>query len=107
MLDDAGNLFVHSKCACRSSFLWVNPKDLGHLINGNDGALNISYDEGEHWTKNNSESVGTFFVVNIDHQEPYNVYIADNGADGPHNAKKRFCSGNRTDTTLGKVSQKG
>ncbi|MGK0494962.1 MAG: photosystem II stability/assembly factor-like uncharacterized protein, partial [Maribacter sp.] len=73
--------------------LWVNPKRPGHLINGNDGGLNISYDDGEHWTKNNSESVGTFFAVNIDHQEPYNVYggLQDNGVwMGPHNAKSDF-----------------
>ena len=73
--------------------LWVNPKRPGHLINGNDGGLNISYDDGENWTKNNSESVGTFFAVNIDHQEPYNVYggLQDNGVwMGPHNADSNF-----------------
>jgi photosystem II stability/assembly factor-like uncharacterized protein len=73
--------------------LWINPKRPGHLINGNDGGLNISYDDGENWTKNNSESVGTFFAVNIDHQEPYNVYggLQDNGVwMGPHNAKSDF-----------------
>jgi len=73
--------------------LWVNPKRPGHLINGNDGGLNISYDDGEHWTKNNSESVGTFFAVNIDHQDPYNVYggLQDNGVwMGPHNAVSDF-----------------
>lgn len=73
--------------------LWVNPKRPGHLINGNDGGLNISYDDGENWTKNNSESVGTFFAVNIDHQEPYNVYggLQDNGVwMGPHNAESNF-----------------
>jgi photosystem II stability/assembly factor-like uncharacterized protein len=73
--------------------LWVNPKRPGHLINGNDGGLNISYDDGENWIKNNSESVGTFFAVNIDHQQPYNVYggLQDNGVwMGPHNAKSDF-----------------
>ena len=70
--------------------LWVNPKRPGHLINGNDGGLNISYDDGEHWIKNNSEPLGTFFAINIDHQEPYNVYggLQDNGVwMGPHNAE--------------------
>jgi len=70
--------------------LWVNPKRPRHLINGNDGGVNISYDDGEHWIKNNSESVGTFFAINIDHQKPYNVYggLQDNGVwMGPHNTK--------------------
>ncbi|MGB5554469.1 MAG: glycosyl hydrolase, partial [Flavobacteriaceae bacterium] len=71
--------------------LWVNPKRPGHLINGNDGGLNLSYDDGEHWTKLNSESLGTFFAINIDHQEPYNIYggLQDNGVwMGPHNAEE-------------------
>lgn len=69
--------------------LWVNPKRPGHLINGNDGGLNMSYDDGDSWTKQNSESLGTFFAVNIDHQEPYHVYggLQDNGVwMGPHDA---------------------
>lgn len=73
--------------------LWVNPKRPGHLINGNDGGLNLSYDDGAHWTKLNSESLGTFFAINIDHQEPYNVYggLQDNGVwMGPHNVKESF-----------------
>lgn len=70
--------------------LWVNPNTPGHLINGNDGGVNISYDDGETWIKNNSESVGTFFAINVDDQEPYNVYggLQDNGVwMGPHDAK--------------------
>ena len=27
--------------------LWINPNRSGHLIDGNDGGLNISYDDGE------------------------------------------------------------
>ncbi|MEK6152760.1 glycosyl hydrolase [Flavobacteriaceae bacterium 3-367] len=71
--------------------LWVNPKIPGHLINGNDGGLNISYDDGAHWTKNNSPSVGQFYAINVDDEDPYNVYggLQDNGVwKGPHNAKE-------------------
>ena len=69
--------------------LWINPTRPGHLINGNDGGLNISYDDGETWTKNNSTSVGQFYAINVDHQQPYNVYggLQDNGVwMGPHTA---------------------
>ena len=34
--------------------LWINPDLPGHLINGNDGGVNISYDDGENWIKNNA-----------------------------------------------------
>ncbi len=70
--------------------LWVNPKMPGHLINGNDGGVNISYDDGATWIKNNSPSVGQFYAINIDHEKPYNVYggLQDNGVwKGAHNTK--------------------
>ena len=61
--------------------LWINPDRSGHLIDGNDGGVNISYDDGASWIKNNSPSVGQFYAINIDNQEPYNVYggLQDNG----------------------------
>ncbi|RKS95024.1 BNR/Asp-box repeat protein [Flavobacterium limicola] len=61
--------------------VWVNPNKSGHLINGNDGGLNISYDDGAHWVKSNSYSVSQFYAVNVDEQEPYNIYggMQDNG----------------------------
>ncbi|WP_250433334.1 VPS10 domain-containing protein [Hanstruepera flava] len=61
--------------------LWVNPNKSGHLINGNDGGLNMTYDDGENWEKLNVNSVGQFYTVNVDNQKPYNVYggLQDNG----------------------------
>ena len=61
--------------------LWVNPKRPGHLILGNDGGVNISYDDGATWTHTNSLAVGQFYSVNYDMAQPYNVYggLQDNG----------------------------
>lgn len=60
---------------------WINPKNPKHIINGNDGGVNITYDNGEHWIKCNNESVGQFYAVQVDNQKPYNVYggLQDNG----------------------------
>ena len=69
--------------------LWVNPKMAGHIINGNDGGLNLSYDDGDHWEKLNVPSVGQFYAIQIDYETPYNVYggLQDNGVwVGAHNA---------------------
>ena len=69
--------------------LWINPEKPGHLINGNDGGVNITYDDGENWIKNNSTEVGQFYAINVDYQKPYNVYggLQDNGVwMGPHNS---------------------
>ena len=61
--------------------LWINPKLPGHLINGNDGGINISYDDGKTWFKCNTPPVGQFYAVNVDQEDPYNVYggLQDNG----------------------------
>lgn len=61
--------------------LWLNPDRAGHLINGNDGGINISYDFGETWVKCNSAPVGQFYTVAVDMAEPYNIYggLQDNG----------------------------
>ncbi len=61
--------------------LWINPEREGHLILGNDGGINISYDDGEYWAKCNSPAVGQFYTVAVDHAEPYRIYggLQDNG----------------------------
>lgn len=68
--------------------LWINPNKPGHLIDGNDGGVNITYDDGKHWMKNNSTAVGQFYAITVDHETPYNVYggLQDNGVwKGVHN----------------------
>ena len=92
--DDGGKTFtsigkgnVHSD----HHALWINPKQPGHLINGNDGGVNITYNDGDHWMKNNSTNVGQFYAINVDYETPYNVYggLQDNGVwKGVHNAKE-------------------
>jgi len=71
--------------------LWIDPKNPNHLINGNDGGVNISYDDGKNWTKNNAPSLGQFYAITYDHDKPYNVYggLQDNGVwKGPNNAQE-------------------
>lgn len=61
--------------------LWLNPAKPGHLVNGNDGGLNISWDNGESWMLCNNPPVGQFYAIEVDDAEPYNVYggAQDNG----------------------------
>ncbi|SDR71072.1 Sortilin, neurotensin receptor 3 [Formosa sp. Hel1_31_208] len=71
--------------------LWINPKNPNHLINGNDGGVNITYDDGENWIKNNAPSVGQFYAINVDNAKPYNVYggLQDNGVwVGAHTSRE-------------------
>lgn len=67
--------------------LWINPERDQHLILGNDGGINISYDDGENWIKCNTPPVGQFYHIEVDMEKNYNVYggLQDNGSwYGPH-----------------------
>jgi hypothetical protein len=69
--------------------IWENPLRPGHLINGCDGGVQISYDDGKHYVNCNSIPVGQFYAVQVDNDEPYNVLggLQDNGVwRAPHNA---------------------
>lgn len=68
--------------------LWVNPTRPGHLVNGNDGGVNITFDNGKNWIKANSTPVKQVYALQVDNQKPYNVYAGsqDNGVwVGPSN----------------------
>lgn len=69
---------------------WMNPNRDGHWVAGNDGGCNISYDNGRHWFKVNTPSVGQFYKIAVDDAKPYNIYggLQDNGTwFGPSNTK--------------------
>ncbi|MGC8858843.1 MAG: WD40/YVTN/BNR-like repeat-containing protein [Ignavibacteria bacterium] len=73
--------------------LWINPNRKGHLILGNDGGVNISYDYGKTWFKANTPPVGQFYSVNVDRAKPFNLYggLQDNGVwYGPSNYKASY-----------------
>lgn len=62
--------------------LWVNPKRDSHLINGNDGGANITYDDGATWFKANMPAVAQYYSISVDDARPYNIYggLQDNGS---------------------------
>ena len=61
--------------------IWINPANANHLLLGNDGGINTSYDAGDSWLKNPSPPVGQFYYIAVDNATPYNVYggLQDNG----------------------------
>jgi photosystem II stability/assembly factor-like uncharacterized protein len=61
--------------------IWINPNKDSHIINGNDGGVNITYDDGKVWFKANSIPVGQYYSIEVDEAKPYNVYggLQDNG----------------------------
>jgi photosystem II stability/assembly factor-like uncharacterized protein len=61
--------------------LWINPANPKHIINGSDGGVQISYDDGKTYVNCNSPAVGQFYTVQVDESMPYRVFggLQDNG----------------------------
>src|SRR5262245_3728294 len=62
--------------------IWINPKNGNHLIIGNDGGVDISYDQADTWDFNNIVAVGQFYAISADMRKPYYVCggLQDNGS---------------------------
>ncbi|MEO7309542.1 MAG: hypothetical protein ABIX01_04030 [Chitinophagaceae bacterium] len=70
---------------------WINPNKDSHFIIGNDGGVNITYDNGDHWFKANTPAVGQFYAIATDDAKPYRVYggLQDNGVWVGNTVKQR------------------
>ena len=70
--------------------MWIDPKNARHLIIGNDGGLDVSYDQADTWEFVNTMPVGQFYAVSADMRKPYYVYggLQDNGTFGGPSATR-------------------
>jgi photosystem II stability/assembly factor-like uncharacterized protein len=61
---------------------WIDPANSRHIIDGNDGGMAITYDMGITWRHITNLPIGQFYHINVDMQEPYNIYggLQDNGS---------------------------
>lgn len=64
--------------------LWIDPSNPLHLIDGNDGGIDISYDGGKNWDPIRHMAVAEVYQISFDMQNPYHVYcgLQDNGLWG-------------------------
>ena len=62
--------------------IWIDPRNGNHLIVGNDGGIDVSYDRGDTWEYVNTVPVGQFYAVSADLRKPYYVCggLQDNGS---------------------------
>ncbi|MEA3247915.1 MAG: hypothetical protein U9Q74_17335, partial [Gemmatimonadota bacterium] len=64
--------------------MYIDPKNPRHLMIGNDGGLDISWDQGHTWDYVNTMATGLSYWVSADMRRPYWVYtgLQDNGSWG-------------------------
>jgi photosystem II stability/assembly factor-like uncharacterized protein len=70
--------------------IWIDPKNPKHLMIGNDGGLDISWDQGKTWDFVDTMSTSLAYWVSADMRRPYYVYVGlqDNGSWGGPSAKR-------------------
>jgi photosystem II stability/assembly factor-like uncharacterized protein len=70
--------------------MWIDPMSADHLIVGNDGGIDISYDRGLTWDFVNTMATAQAYWVSADTGRPYHVYtgLQDNGSWGGPSAKR-------------------
>ena len=62
--------------------IWIDPNNSDHLLMGNDGGINITYDRGKTWDYANTVPIGQFYEVGVDNSMPYKICggLQDNNA---------------------------
>ena len=70
--------------------IWIDPKNPKHVMIGNDGGLDISWDQGRTWDFVNTMATALAYWVTADMRHPYYVYIGlqDNGSWGGPSATR-------------------
>ena len=70
--------------------IWIDPSGSGRIINGNDGGVAISRDNGERWAFIHNIAIAQYYHVATDDERPYMVCggLQDNSAwCGPSRSK--------------------
>jgi photosystem II stability/assembly factor-like uncharacterized protein len=70
--------------------MWIDPSGSGRIIDGNDGGVAISRDNGEHWAFIHNIATAQYYHVSADDERPYLVCggLQDNSAwCGPSRSK--------------------
>jgi len=62
--------------------LLIDPNNSNHLLMGNDGGLDFSYDQGATWEDITTMAAGQFYAISADMRKPYYVCggLQDNGS---------------------------
>lgn len=63
---------------------WIDPRNGKHILIGNDGGLDVTYDQGDTWEFINTIPAAQFYAIAADMRKPYYVYggLQDNGSWG-------------------------
>ena len=77
---------------CGHPGIWIDPLNSNHILNGNDGGVNETWDGGKHWSQKETISAQQFYDISVDNLMPYNVMggTQDNGCWMGPSAEPQF-----------------
>jgi len=97
---DGGKIFKNApwtsgfhKCHVDTRGMWIDPLNSKHILNGNDGGVNETWDGGKHWSQKDTISAQQFYDISVDNEMPYNVMggTQDNGCwIGPSQNRNQY-----------------
>jgi Sortilin, neurotensin receptor 3, len=53
--------------------IWIDPKNSNHIMEGNDGGFDVSWDQGKNWDFVSTMATGLAYFVTADMRRPYHV----------------------------------
>ena len=56
--------------------LWIDPEDANHMIIGDDGGAQITFNGGKSWSTYHNQPTAQFYRVTTDNHFPYRIYGA-------------------------------
>lgn len=81
---DGGKTFKNLAGVAHSDHhaIWINPKNGNHVLVGNDGGLDVTYDQGDTFEFVNTIAAAQFYAISADMRKPYYVCggLQDNGS---------------------------
>ena len=81
---DGGKTFTQVRGVAHSDHhaIWIDPQNGKHVMVGNDGGLDVSWDRAETFDFMNLMPVGQFYAISADMRKPYYVCggLQDNGS---------------------------
>lgn len=74
--DDGGKTFRQMRTSgvhVDHHALWIDPGNSNHVLIGNDGGVDVSYDKAETWWSMENLPLGQFYEIGVDMRDPYYV----------------------------------
>ncbi|HWF85319.1 MAG TPA: hypothetical protein VG222_10740, partial [Vicinamibacterales bacterium] len=74
--DDGGHTFRNQTWNIHVDHhaMWIDPRNPKHILDGNDGGIDVTWDGGRSWEFLNQLALSQMYSVDVDMRKPYFIY---------------------------------